>query len=192
MISESINENLKTGAEIADRIEALSEYICQEFQNIPTEEFFTSPEGAWSPALNLKHLIKAALPISITLSLPVVSLLPMGKSGSERNYAQVRDLYLSFLKNGAQAGVFTPMKISSGTEAAKTALIEKFKNTHTKFASRIRSWSERDLLRYRMPHPIIGMISVKEMLYFATYHLGHHSGNALRRRSPGLKHGNGN
>lgn len=182
--NEALNESLETGSDIANRIDTIVASIAREFRSIPSDEFFRSPVDAWSPALNLKHLNKAALPLSLGLALPKVSFLPMGKSDKQRSYKEVRDLYLEIIKKGAGAGVFTPLKTGEdGSEEKKLDLIKKFEKMHSTLTGRIRAWEQTDLLRYRMPHPILGLLSVREMLFFATYHLGHHAGKVLKRRA---------
>lgn len=47
----------------------------------------------------------------------------------------------------------------------------------------LEGWSERDLDRIRMPHPILGMLTTREMLFFTLYHNRHHV-EAARRRLP--------
>ena len=36
------------------------------------------------------------------------------------------------------------------------------------------AWSERALDRYRLPHPLLGRLTVREMLLFTLYHSVHH------------------
>jgi hypothetical protein len=42
-------------------------------------------------------------------------------------------------------------------------------------------WSERQLDRIRLPHPVLGKLSVREMLFFTLYHNQHHI-EAVKRR----------
>lgn len=50
----------------------------------------------------------------------------------------------------------------------------------------LEQWSEADLDRVRMPHPILGPLTVREMLFFTLYHDGHHV-EAARARIPRLR-----
>ena len=34
--------------------------------------------------------------------------------------------------------------------------------------------SEKDIDTYRAPHPLIGKLTVRELVYFSIYHVGHH------------------
>ena len=43
-------------------------------------------------------------------------------------------------------------------------------------------WSEGDLDRVRLPHPLLGTLTVREMLLFALYHGLHHVNSVARRK----------
>jgi len=44
-------------------------------------------------------------------------------------------------------------------------------------------WSELQMDRIRLPHPVLGKLSVREMLFFTLYHNQHHL-DAAKRRLP--------
>jgi hypothetical protein len=48
-------------------------------------------------------------------------------------------------------------------------------------ARRIGTWSETDLDRYRLPHPLLGRLTVREMLFFTVQHLAHHASKVEAR-----------
>ena len=39
---------------------------------------------------------------------------------------------------------------------------------------RIDSFSEKDLDNYILPHPLLGKLTIREMLFFTIYHVQHH------------------
>jgi hypothetical protein len=43
-------------------------------------------------------------------------------------------------------------------------------------------WSEAELDAYRLPHPLLGRLSVREMMFFTLLHNRHHQAVAERRR----------
>ena len=55
----------------------------------------------------------------------------------------------------------------------------------TRLAGAIEGWSESALDRYRLPHPLLGKLTVREMLLFTFYHHEHHA-NTVKRRLAGL------
>ncbi len=46
----------------------------------------------------------------------------------------------------------------------------------------VPSWSETSLDRYRLPHPLLGRLTVREMLFFTLGHGLHHARNVARRK----------
>ena len=40
--------------------------------------------------------------------------------------------------------------------------------------SAVGSWREADLDRYLLPHPLLGKLTIREMLFFTLYHNYHH------------------
>ena len=45
-------------------------------------------------------------------------------------------------------------------------------------------WGEWTLDRLRLPHPALGRLTVREMLFFTLYHNLHHVENVARRIKP--------
>jgi hypothetical protein len=45
----------------------------------------------------------------------------------------------------------------------------------------VEGWSERALDRFRLPHPALGQLTVREMLHFTLYHNLHHVENVAAR-----------
>jgi hypothetical protein len=43
-------------------------------------------------------------------------------------------------------------------------------------------WGEGSLDRCRLPHPLLGKLTVREMLFFTLYHNLHHVQNVARRK----------
>ena len=38
----------------------------------------------------------------------------------------------------------------------------------------IDNWTEEELDTYLIPHPLIGKMTLRELLFFTVYHIGHH------------------
>ena len=54
-------------------------------------------------------------------------------------------------------------------------LLFEMKKEQKRMVENLKNWSENDLDINVMPHPIIGKISVREMLFFTIYHIQHHA-----------------
>ena len=43
-----------------------------------------------------------------------------------------------------------------------------------KYQERLDVWTEKDLDKYRIPHPVLGKLTVREMMFFTINHNYHH------------------
>jgi len=49
-----------------------------------------------------------------------------------------------------------------------------------RLCARVRKYNEQQLDSYILPHPLIGKLTLREMLYFTLYHAEHHHKQTLR------------
>jgi hypothetical protein len=144
------------------------------FREIPADVFFTRPGEAWSPSDNVDHLIKAVKPISKALKLPKFTLHAMfGKPEKpSASYEELCQVYRDALANGAQAsGRFLPdQQTPKDAEAKKKELLEQWSKASAELASVVETWDESELDQYLLPHPILGKLTLREMLFFTIYH----------------------
>lgn len=135
----------------------------------------------WSAGQNLDHLIRSIKPLQLAYALPKFMLrLLFGKTNRpSKTYDELVAKYKSKLAVGARAsGRFVP-PIVSGNK--KTALLSIYQEQKQKLISKIKNTSEKDLDLYILPHPLLGKITLREMLFFTVYHNEHHL-NILKSR----------
>jgi hypothetical protein len=56
----------------------------------------------------------------------------------------------------------------------RESLIQKLNKAITDLCEKAANYSESDLDTYILPHPLLGKLTLREMLYFTTYHVQHH------------------
>ncbi len=152
------------------------------FDAIPAEEFFAR-EGrqspAWSASDNVDHLIRAIRPVALALKLPKTGLqVVFGKSGpTSRTYDELCQLYENGIAAGGQAsGIYLPdQSPPADPETQKKALLEKLNKTGASLLSALEKWDETELDRYQLPHPLLGKLTVREMIFFSIYHTLRHA-----------------
>lgn len=154
---------------------------------IPAAEF-AAPQGEkWSPADHVRHLAKSTFPLVGALGLPkLVLALRFGRNrAGSRPFAEMRETYRTLLREtGATAGRFTPAPQTPSADPAawQREVLGKWRGAVSALAGRIPGWSETALDRYRLPHPLLGQLTVREMLFFTVYHNVHHIDQIAGRR----------
>jgi len=144
------------------------------FQDQPADVFFTRQGEIWSASDNLDHMIKAIKPIIKALKLPKVALQTMfGKPGnSSRTYEEICEIYRTEIARGAKAsGSFLPNQAApENAEEKKMELLHQLAVAMDKLIAQVETWEENHLDEAQLPHPIIGKLTIREMLFFTIYH----------------------
>jgi len=127
----------------------------------------------WSAGEQLQHIYLSVRPIHMALLLPKFILrLLFGRPLQNRTYDELVATYQRSLTNGGKAGfAVNPKNI---TISEKQKLIKDLNILIRSLNEKIDRINEDDLDKYLLPHPLIGKISIREMLYFTIYHVQHH------------------
>ena len=151
--------------------------ICESFDLVSTkiislseEQLHFKPEGKWSPAENLSHLIASTFPISSALNKAKImfSVFGTSKDGS-RSYEEMFGFYMGKLDEGVgTAGAGFEPKAEDVVDVQK--MLENWRMIASKFEARLDKWSESDLDKYRLPHPLLGKMTFREILFFTHFH----------------------
>ncbi len=140
------------------------------------EKFFFQPEGKWSPAQQVKHLIVSANATRPAFSLPkfMVRLYSGKPNRPSRTFDELVDRYNQKLKEGGKASKpFIPEEIDE--TYGKDRLLNEFKTSMNKLLAAIMDkWDDTNLDNYLAPHPLLGKITLRELCYFTIHHTWHH------------------
>lgn len=141
-----------------------------------------SKNGKWSVAQNVEHITIALFRLNNYLALPkstIKSNFGLSDRVSVSNEVFIK-IYLKAMANGAKAT--TPFIPESNLETSIEELVSKGKDLFDAFISNLENWSEEELEIYNCPHPILGKITVREILYFTIYHVQHHNKIIIRNK----------
>jgi hypothetical protein len=167
-----------TGAEHSNALGALLSAGTAYLVTLPEAAFFAPQGNAWSPAGHIRHLRKAGAPLALALKLPrwMIALRFGTSGGPSRSFVEMRDVYRSALDRGAQAGRFAPGPETTLTEplARRLEIMNAWTAVTVDLQGAIAKWPEAELDRLRLPHPLLGLLTVREMLAFTVYHTAHH------------------
>lgn len=159
----------------------------QFWKRFEPDEFFRPIGEAWSPCDNVRHLTRSVTPVAQALRVPrvVLALLFGRAAGPSRSYEAIETTYRQALAGGGRASgrfVPQPLVVPSDPVAVQRKIVAHLEAANAALVSRIPSWSETALDRYRLPHPLLGRLTVREMLFFTLFHGLHHTRNVARRK----------
>lgn len=176
-----------TGEEIAGELRRLHAESVRYWSAYEIATFFRRPKpDVWAPADQVRHLTKSirAVTKGATMPRPVLFLL-FGLAGQpSRRIEGLKAHYRQALGRGGKAGRFAPRALEPAEQsvAGRSRLMAQHAEAVESLASAVERWSERALDRYRLPHPLLGKLTVREMMLFTVLHNVHHVHVAERRR----------
>ncbi len=169
-----------TKEEIKTRLINNHEDFANFILSLNEEKFIYSKEEKWTAGQQLDHIYRAVAPLSKALDLPKILLrIIIGKANRpSRSYEELVAKYQSKLQEGGKAsGRFIPLEIHF---AQKDQLKGALKKIVLKLCQHLDKFSEKDLDHYILPHPLLGKLTLREMLYFTIFHVNHHWQNTLK------------
>lgn len=175
-----------TTAELTQSLRESEEAVARFFGSLSSNEFVTSEGQAWSPAQHVDHLNIAVGATARGLSIPPWILgLRFGRARRpSRTFDQLRADYLTLLGGGAGApGRFVPTFQSGAASPndVQSSLLGRWGRVNERLRNALGPWSEKRLDHVLLPHPLLGKITARELLYFTIYHGPHHVAAAKRR-----------
>ncbi len=169
---------MHTKSEIIAALEIQKLEIPAFLENIPSEQFFDGSSERWSVGYHVQHITSAVN--RVAGGLLNAGVLPKREPATaSRDFATMREFYLETLKNTPsetlrQLGSRVTLEEHTDLEAYKTQLISNFENAITNFNNALEHFDETNLENLGMPHPVMGLLSSREMVFFIVYHNTHH------------------
>jgi hypothetical protein len=162
-------------------------HVADFFGTLTDEELTLRVGDAWTAAEHLKHLSTSVSAVARGFAIsPWILRLRFGRVRSpSRSYPEVVALYQARLATGAKAsGAFVPLPNAVTADRVgelRTEILGRWGRTNARLRQAVERWSERRLDRVALPHPLLGKLTAREMLYFTLYHNQHHVVAAGRR-----------
>lgn len=166
--------------EIRNGLRKVFDAVAVYGSDLSPEAFGSAPAGKWSPGQQIAHLTQSTRMVNIALRLPrIVPRLLFGKATRpSHDYDWVVTQYRGALDRGGKA--------PKGFDAPKAPVekrlqvIERFERESNRMVSLLSRWPDDTLDSVRVPHPLIGKLTLREMLLFTVYHTEHHFENMRR------------
>lgn len=160
--------------ELQQKLKESHGQFIRTIQNVSDADFTKSVNDKWTSGQQLDHIIKSIAPVNMTFALPKVMLKMMfGKANRpSRSYDQLVEKYHRKLLAGGRApGRFIPTSV---TAQQRDKLNKKLLKLTLSLTDRLENFSEGQLDLLLLPHPLLGKLTLREMIFFTIYHAGHH------------------
>lgn len=145
--------------------------------DLSEDEFEYAPPGKWNAGQQAEHLIKSTKPLLSGLGVPKMMIsVQFGKANRpSKTYPELVERYQEKLadNNGPGPATFAPGRVAF-SDVQK--LVRTQKEIIEKIVGKLDNWSGKDMDKYVFPHPLLGKVTVREMMYFTIYHADHHKG----------------
>ncbi len=148
--------------------------FAEMLRSLSDTEFVQEKPPKWTAAQQLEHIVRAVQPVALAFRLPKFLLrLLFGKANRpSRTFEGLVEKYRQKLAAGGRAsGRFVPPKTGLGDREKLLADLEKQVG---KLTRRLGGFSETELDTLILPHPLLGKLTLREMLFFTAYHVTHH------------------
>jgi len=158
--------------EILAALESNAQAIVAFFSTLSDRVAFEGDADHWGPAHHLVHLTKASVSAERALRS---GTLPLHPSARSRTYAEVRDAAAAALSGTPKDRLLEmgrTVVVPSGAGVAEVT--NAFAIAGAALRATASTWTEDALDRHALTHPLMGELTVREMLLFFIVHERHH------------------
>ncbi len=165
-----------TKTEVIDILNKKHQALYEWLKNHPDQNWEKGPQNKWNTGEHIVHLIQSEKALNKALWLPKFYLkYKFGTNNREnRTYDQIVKKYQAKLADnpGIIAKISKDMPIIK--QSNKVAYITKLDNEKIKLIKKFQKWTEQDLDTYLLPHPLLGRMTIREIVIWTAYHTEHH------------------
>ncbi len=150
----------------------------QYINSLTSEEYLYRFEQKWTAGQQLEHILLCVKPLVQVYGMDKLMIEQnFGKSDrAGRTQEGLLGLYAEKLKGGGKAPErFVPQ---AAEFSQRDGLNETLAKLIKDLCSKIENFTEEDLNTLLIPHPLLGNLTLREMLYNAIDHVEHHHESA--------------
>ena len=146
----------------------------QYVNGLTTDAYLYNHYQKWTAAQQLEHIVLCVQPLVQVFGMDKAAIAQtFGKTDRQsRSPDELLDLYLEKLQEGGKAPQrFVP---ENNVPKERSELTEALSKLVDKLKELIDGFTEAELDTLLIPHPLLGNLTLREMLYNAIYHVQHH------------------
>ena len=162
---------------IADLIEEKYQVLFDWLNQQPGENWEQGPEGKWTTSQHILHLVNSLQLLNNALSYPRFFLkYKFGLSNRpSRSYEEVVKKYQEKLEENKDKTIAFNENLKSPLLKDRPRLLTRLQIQHKKSQYKTRKISDVNLDTLVIPDPLMGKMTVKELIMWAAYHTEHHT-----------------
>jgi len=146
------------------------------------DSFFDHPidQDKWSFGQHAEHILISTKAVNKIMKMPKLMLrttFGVKNDRPEKDYDGVVEKYTSKLAERLPAATNPPGTRFSPSEPgakSKSEIISELEKAFSDMKIQVGKWKEEHLTKYLIPHPLLGKMTFREILYFTIYHTRHH------------------
>lgn len=165
-----------TKTEVIDALNQKHQTLYEWLKKHLDQNWVTGPEDKWNTGEHIAHLIQSEKALNKALLLPKFYLkYKFGTNNRDnRTYDQIVKKYQDKLADnpGVIANISREMPISTLTN--KSSYLSKLEKEKIKLIKKFQKWNEQELDIYLLPHPLMGRMTIREIVIWTAYHTEHH------------------
>jgi hypothetical protein len=149
-------------------------------KSVSDEDFFRKIPEKWTAAQHVQHLVLSIQPVNWGLRLPRLLLRWLfGKiQRPSYDYSGLQAAYQLKLHRGAKSPVLFVPKAVRLDQRAK--IEDSFVGATNQLIALAEQLDEHGLDHFLLPHPLLGKITIREMLFFCAFHIRIHQAAIAR------------
>lgn len=162
--------------EIVFILEQKHQDIFTWLENQPDSFWMKGPEGKWTAGQHILHLVNSIKMLNKALSLP--KFLIKYKFGvanrPSRSYDEVAQRYEKKLSENLERAARFNQKLATPSENQKASLLNILQIQNKKLQYKTNKLKDRHLDMLILPHPLMGKMTVREIIMWTAHHTEHH------------------
>lgn len=163
---------------IIDQLKGKYHSFIDYMNELSPEDYSYSNGQKWTAGQQLEHIVLCVQPLDQVLGMDKLNIgQKFGLSGGPgRTYEALRQEYIEKLGAGGKAPErYLPERVAP---EQKPVLCATLAETVKDLCAKIENFTEQELDTLCIPHPLLGNLTMREMLYNAIYHVEHHHTSA--------------
>ena len=143
-------------------------------RSLDEDRFLFTVNNKWSAGQQAEHILRSIKPVRLAFTLPRVALqMIFGRSNRpSKTFEALVEKYKDKLAAGGKASaryIPKPVLFKDREDICASIL-----NVNESICRKLNNCSEAELDKYILPHPLLGKLTLREMLYFNIHHVKHH------------------